>query len=80
MEKVDELKRQRQKMIEEKNEYALRVQSYSEQASIVSPRVPVDPGETPASLDKKLERLHNDLRRYDRQSVSRPSLPSVKAC
>ncbi|KAL1995373.1 hypothetical protein VTN49DRAFT_1560 [Thermomyces lanuginosus] len=67
VEKVDELKRQRQKMIEEKNEYALRVQSYSEQASIVSPRVPVDPGETPASLDKKLERLHNDLRRYDRQ-------------
>ncbi|KAJ5555482.1 hypothetical protein N7461_003952 [Penicillium sp. DV-2018c] len=44
-----------------------RVQVYNEKAGLVSPRVPVDEGETPASLDKKLDRLSRDLERYNQE-------------
>lgn len=52
-----------------KAEVVDRIQSYIEQASIVSPRVPVGEGETPDSLDRKLEKLYKDLDRFDRQLV-----------
>jgi chromosome segregation ATPase len=53
-----------------------RVQEYSEKAGLVSPRVSVDEGETPASLDKKLDRLTRDLERYNSELVS-SFLPSL---
>lgn len=46
------------------------IQDYTEQASMVSPRIPVDEGETTDSLDRKLEKLSNDLTRFERQLVS----------
>ncbi|CAG7998505.1 unnamed protein product [Penicillium nalgiovense] len=42
-----------------------RVIEYNEKANLVSSRVPVDEGETPGSLDKKLDKLSRDLDRYN---------------
>lgn len=42
-----------------------RVARYTDQASNVCERVPVDEGETGESLDKKLKKLHADLKKYD---------------
>ncbi|KAJ5372136.1 hypothetical protein N7517_004142 [Penicillium concentricum] len=42
-----------------------RVIEYNEKASLVSSRVPVDEGETPGSLDRKLDKLSRDLDRYN---------------
>ncbi|KGO65461.1 RecF/RecN/SMC [Penicillium italicum] len=42
-----------------------RVIEYNEKANLVSSRVPVDEGETPGSLDKKLDKLSRDLARYN---------------
>jgi chromosome segregation ATPase len=47
-----------------------RVIEYNEKASLVSSRVPVDEGETPGSLDKKLDKLSRDLDRYNLEYVS----------
>lgn len=47
-----------------------RVIEYNEKANLVSPRVPVDEGETPGSLDKKLDKLSRDLDRYNLEYVS----------
>jgi chromosome segregation ATPase len=47
-----------------------RVIEYDEKANLVSSRVPVDEGETPGSLDKKLDKLSRDLDRYNLEYVS----------
>lgn len=47
-----------------------RVIEYNEKANLVSSRVPVDEGETPGSLDKKLDKLSRDLNRYNLEYVS----------
>lgn len=47
-----------------------RVIEYNEKANLVSSRVPVDEGETPGSLDKKLDKLSRDLDRYNLEYVS----------
>lgn len=44
-----------------------KVVEYHEKAGLVSSRVPVEEGETPRSLEAKLERLHRDLDRYTAQ-------------
>ncbi|KAJ5288473.1 hypothetical protein N7478_001503 [Penicillium angulare] len=44
-----------------------RVLEYIEKASLVSTRIPVDEGESSASLDQKLTKLHADLTRYHQQ-------------
>ncbi|EEA19748.1 Structural maintenance of chromosomes protein 6 [Talaromyces marneffei ATCC 18224] len=66
-ERVTDLKQERDARIGNKEEMNTRVTNYIEQASLVSPRVPVDEGETADSLDKKLEKLSKDLDRYDQQ-------------
>lgn len=66
-ERVKDLQQERDARIANKEEMNTRVANYIEQASIVSPRVPVDEGETADSLDKKLDRLSRDLDRYDQQ-------------
>ena len=48
---------------------AARILDFSEKANIVSPRVRVGDGETANSLDKKLEKLARDLRRYNDELV-----------
>ncbi|KAI9878467.1 MAG: Structural maintenance of chromosomes protein 6 [Pleopsidium flavum] len=55
-------------MIENKQQAMLaRVKDFTEKASKVSPRVPVDAGETTDSLEKKLDKLNGDLAKYQRQ-------------
>jgi hypothetical protein len=67
--RVDDLRLARSRIVIKRDEVAARILDYSEQASIVSPRVAVDEGETPNSLDHKLERLQKDLDRFNNQSV-----------
>lgn len=67
--RVDDLKQAKSRIVIKREEIAARILDYSEQASIVSLRVPVDEGETPNSLDHKLERLQKDLDRFNNQSV-----------
>lgn len=66
-ERVKDLEQERDARIANKEEMNTRITNYCEQASIVSPRVPVDEGETADSLDKKLDKLSKDLDRYDQQ-------------
>ncbi|KAJ5306641.1 hypothetical protein N7508_005656 [Penicillium antarcticum] len=47
-----------------REQVAARIIEYNEKASLVSSRVSVDEGETPESLDRKLDRLIRDLERY----------------
>jgi len=45
------------------------VEDYSSQAAQVGARVPVDPGETADTLDKKLVKLVEEVERYEERSV-----------
>ena len=48
---------------------AERVAHFISQATLIAARVPVDRGETAASLDQKLAKLSEDLKRFERESV-----------
>lgn len=48
-----------------REEKVMQVADFTAQASEICPRVPVDPGETGQSLDRKLEKLHGDLKKYE---------------
>ncbi|KAJ5594544.1 uncharacterized protein N7459_000752 [Penicillium hispanicum] len=67
LERIQNDKQVREKIKEKQEQIAARVAEYKEKASMVSARVPVDEGETPNSLDQKLDRLHRDLERYNQQ-------------
>ncbi|CAG7927871.1 unnamed protein product [Penicillium olsonii] len=58
--------------VQKQEQVRRRVAEYSEKASMVSSRVPVEEGETSQSLDAKLDRLHRDLDRYSAQYVATP--------
>lgn len=62
----------RDKGIVENKQQAMhgRVQDFTEKAGRVSPRVAIDAGETPDSLEKKLEKLNHELDEYQRQCVT----------
>lgn len=64
---IDDLKQEKAKIGRRREQVVARILDYSEKASLVSPRVAVDEGETPGSLDKKLDRLHKDLQRFHEQ-------------
>lgn len=66
--RIDDAKEDRARLNRRRQEVVDRVADYTEKASQISGRVNVDPGETPTSLDKKLEKLENDLRRMQHQS------------
>lgn len=66
------IEREREKIVQ-------RLLDYNEKASLVSPRVAIDEGETASSLDKKLEKLMSDLRRFNDQYVF-PCLQIVSDC
>lgn len=54
--------------VERKREaLAAKVADYIEKASMVSQRVNIDEGETPNSLDKKLEKLSKDLQSFNQE-------------
>ncbi|CAI7591483.1 unnamed protein product [Penicillium bialowiezense] len=57
-----------------------KVVEYHEKAGLISSRVPVEEGETPRSLEAKLERLHRDLDRYTAQlGASREEIADAAA-
>ncbi|ODM18324.1 hypothetical protein SI65_06195 [Aspergillus cristatus] len=67
IERIDVIKHNQEKIRRQREEVVARVLDYIEKASMVSTRVAVDEGETTHSLDKKLDRLHKDLQRYNRE-------------
>lgn len=67
LQRIDEAKQSKATIHRKREEVVERVLDYNEKASLVSPRVAVDEGETTRSLDNKLERLHRDLRRYNQE-------------
>lgn len=70
VERIDDAKNHKARLNRRKDEINDIIVDYEEKASLVSPRVPVDEGETPNSLDHKLERLHRDMQRYNQEWVS----------
>lgn len=67
--RIEDMKRKKEAISQDRAEFAARIHDYSERASIVSPRVEIPAGETPGSLDKKLERLDRDIRRANDECV-----------
>ncbi|KAF7623335.1 hypothetical protein AFLA_010635 [Aspergillus flavus NRRL3357] len=63
----NDIRREKERINEKREEVSARVIDFSEKASLVSPRVPIPEGETAASLDKKLDRLNRDIQRYNQQ-------------
>lgn len=77
--KIDDAKLEKTRAESKRESQANRVNEFVEQARKVSERVPVDPGETPGSLDKKLDKLTNDLDRFNREWVLPMPLGSYHA-
>ncbi|OJK00610.1 hypothetical protein ASPACDRAFT_77462 [Aspergillus aculeatus ATCC 16872] len=67
IERINDSKKGRVLIQQRLEEIAARILDFSEKASLVSPRVAIAEGETAASLDKKLDRLHTDLRQYNQE-------------
>lgn len=63
-------KEARKEIHDKQEQLAAKVLEFSEMASMVSPRVPIDEGETTTSLDQKLTRLRHDMDHYNRRYVS----------
>jgi len=67
--RIQKQKEDKDKIHAKKEELVERVLSYIEKASMVSARVSVDQGESAESLDQKLHKLQNDLKRFNQQYV-----------
>jgi DNA repair exonuclease SbcCD ATPase subunit len=68
--KIEKDKEDRATIHGKREQVTARIVEYNEKASLVSSRVSVDEGETPESLDRKLDRLIRDLERYSSEYVS----------
>lgn len=67
---IENDKEARANTVQKREEVQARVLEYNEKASMVSSRVPVGEGETPRSLEAKLERLGRDINNYNAQYVA----------
>lgn len=56
-------------LVQQRDSQKARIESFTEQAKTISERVPVDPGETATSLDRKLVKLDSDMKAYEQQYV-----------
>jgi ATP-dependent RNA helicase DDX6/DHH1 len=65
--RIDGDKRLRDRIRERHDQMVAKVLQSIESASIITPRVPVDDGETTDSLGAKVEKLKADLQRYSNQ-------------
>jgi chromosome segregation ATPase len=65
--RMDLVKDDKADVEQRREEIVRKIQNFSEQAGLISPRVPIDEGETPTSLDKKLTKLVSDVKRFDQQ-------------
>ena len=72
--RVDNAKDDRTDIERKRDQIVSKVQDYNEKASMVSLRVAIDEGETPTSLDKKLDKLLTDLQRFNDQYAFPSSL------
>lgn len=64
---IENDKKDRDVIHERREQAQSRVLYYNQEASRISPRVPIDEGETAESLDQKLTRLKQDVQRYNQQ-------------
>lgn len=71
LEAVEMLKREKAEHEEHREEQLQVVGNFTDQATAISPRVPVDKGETGDSLDRKLHKLDKDLREAEKRYLSR---------
>lgn len=67
--RVEDVQRDKIETEHKREQAAARVLNFSEKASMVASRVAIDATETASSLDRKLEKLTQDLQQYDRQYV-----------
>ena len=68
--RIDDAQRDKDVIKNKQQAMLARVQDFTEKASRVSPRILIDAGETPESLEKKLEKLNHELDEYQRQCVT----------
>ncbi|KAL4973253.1 hypothetical protein BDW66DRAFT_142642 [Aspergillus desertorum] len=67
VELIEDTKRRRARMKQKKDGADADVHDYITKASVISERVEIDEGETPATLDRKLERVTRDMATYSRE-------------
>ena len=72
---VNETREERDKTSAKHEAQEALIIDYTRQAEEISARVEVDPGETPDSLDRKLTKLSEDLKRFQKKYV-----PKVLTC
>ena len=68
-ESIESVKKDRAELETERKEKFDQVEDFIRQASDICSRVPVDEGETGESLERKMEKLGNDLRRAEQRYV-----------
>ncbi|KAF4636143.1 hypothetical protein G7Y89_g1946 [Cudoniella acicularis] len=66
-EKVNDLEGAKAHAIRKKDQQAAQVESFTAQASQVSARVPINEGETSASLDAKIKKMQSQIKAYNRR-------------
>lgn len=71
VELVDDTNRRRARMKQKRDNADADVLEYISKASVISERVEIDEGETPATLDRKLERVTRDMVTYSRECVKK---------
>jgi ATP-dependent RNA helicase DDX6/DHH1 len=62
--RVEEAKKQKVEVERQRQEVSLRIEDFSEKASMVSPRVRINAGENMSRLEKKLAKFTQDRDRY----------------
>ncbi|KAI9797877.1 MAG: Structural maintenance of chromosomes protein 6 [Piccolia ochrophora] len=67
IEAVADIKREKERIERKRDAQVLRVNEFTAEATKICARVQVDAGETPDKLDKKLEKLTDDLEKAERQ-------------
>lgn len=67
IQKIEDARADKEREERKRQAQVEKVSLWTSQATQICARVPVDPGETPASLDKKLGKLHQDIRRFEQQ-------------
>ncbi|WEW60377.1 Structural maintenance of chromosomes protein 6 [Emydomyces testavorans] len=65
--RAEDAKRDKMEIERKRQAAAARVLDFSEKASMVAPRVNIDPEETLNSLEQKYEKLTHDLQKYERE-------------
>lgn len=65
---IDDAKKDKESVEKKRDVNVKTVQHFNEQANTVSARVPIDAGETPDSLDHKLEVLQKRIKEYSKQA------------